>query len=68
MCHSTVDVLLLLVEYSCVSQYSGLLYFYQLNIHVCHNTVACYTFISCIFVCVIVQWFVLLLLVEYSCA
>ena len=39
-------VLLSSVEYSCVPQYSGLFYFQQLNIHVCHSTVACFTFIS----------------------
>ena len=35
-------VLLLLVEYSYVSQHSGLFYFYWLNIHMCHSTVAFY--------------------------
>ena len=60
-------VLLLSVEYPCVSQYSDMFYFHQLNIHVCHSTVACFTFISCIFMCATVQWHVLLLSLEYSC-
>ena len=39
-------VLLLSVEYSRSSQYSDMFYVYQLNIHVCRNTVACFTFIT----------------------
>ena len=69
-CHITCTlavVLLLSVEYSRSPQYSGLFYFYQLNIHVCHSTVACFPLLSLEYSCVTLQWHVLLLSVEYSC-
>ena len=57
---------LLSVEYSDASQFSGLFYFHQLNIHVCHSAVAClYFFWWNIHVCH--STVTLLLLVKYSC-